>query len=365
MTKSDPISKLKSYKVGQSLSEIKRKYNPSHIYRLASNEIPAYRNKIALKALESLKNLHLYPSPRGHKLVSALSEVLKIPIENIALGAGASELIELLVKRFCNPLDPNHCVVFSKGSFIGYKLAVQVCRVPFFEVPYQKDMNLNITKLIETIQKKNPRLVFVANPNNPTGLCSSKEDLNKLMKLAFQKPHIKFVLDEAYKEFVRTKDTFDGIKLFQDHKNVVVLRTFSKAYGLAGLRIGYMVADEECVREILRIRSPFSVSSVAQTVAEKVLKNQKFMLETCKQIHKEIDYLYEQFDLMKLKYYKTQGNFIFIDPKKDLNAFYGRLLKEGLILRTFYDYPSELRMTVGSRKENEVAVKILKKVLDS
>ena len=361
----DPLHQLKPYKVGKSLSEIKKTYNLSCVYRMASNEIPAYKNEVAQKAIQEMahKGLHLYPDPKGSKLVKVLSQHFQLKESHIALGAGSSELIELLVKIFANPLNPKDCVVFSKGSFIAYKVACYASRMPFYEVNFRKDLHVDMEAFSKTVEGKKPAVVFLANPNNPTGLCCSRRDFKVFISLVSQHPNTLFVLDEAYREFVRTEDTQEGLDLLKEYKNLVVLRTFSKAYGLAGLRVGYMLGDEALVKRVHQVRRPFSVNAMAQYVAEKVFQSQEFMKQTCQKVHEGVDFFNKEFDDMGLKYYKTDGNFIFIKSPHSAASLYEKLLAEGLILRSFTDYPQHLRLTVGNEEENQTAVKIIRKAL--
>ncbi|MDR2436853.1 MAG: histidinol-phosphate transaminase [Endomicrobium sp.] len=360
---------FKPYVAGKPIEEIKREYNLKEVIKLASNENPLGASKKALKALKNNFNkVFFYPDSNSFDLKKSLSKRYRLPIENIFVAAGGDEIIELIAKLFFNFEDE---IVVSKYSFIRYSMAVQLMGSKAVVVSMDGKFRYDLQALARACNK-NTKAVFVTNPNNPTGTYSTKEEISEFLEnLPLNKFGIKpiVVLDEAYFEYGSIeRDYPNGINYLKNNPNLIVFRTFSKIYGLAGLRVAYGFADRSVVDYIERIRLPFNVNLLAQAAACAAITDKAQVVRSQKLIVKEKKYLYKEFEEIGLKYIKSAANFILFKPFPLLgkNVFV-KLLKEGVIVRAMdeYDLPDWIRVTVGLHKENELFVMKLKKVLKS
>jgi histidinol-phosphate aminotransferase len=355
----DYIAKLRAYVPGKPIEELEREYGISGSIKLASNENPIGPSPKAVEAIkEALADLHRYPDGNSHNLRQRLSEKLQVSRNNIVVGNGSNEIIELLARTFLRPGDE---VIMPDPSFLMYEIMVQAGAGRPVKVPL-KDMVVDLEGMAESVSQ-DTRMIVVNNPNNPTGTIVSKDGFEKFLDRT--PAEVIVVVDEAYIEFVRDKMCPIGIDYLDGGKMVVTLRTFSKAYGLAGLRVGYGVMKEDMAEFINRVRQPFNTNMVAQVGALAALDDDLFFQRTIRMVHEELDFLYEKITEMGLRYFPTETNFFLIDVQQDAKRVFERMLRRGVIVRamTAYAYPTCIRVNVGLPEENRRFVEALKAVL--
>ncbi len=358
---------FKPYVAGKPVETIKRELGLKEVVKLASNENPLGPSKMAVKAIkENLKNIYFYPDSNAYELKQALAERYRLPTGKIFTGAGGDEIIELLAKLFFNPEDE---IVMSRHSFIRYGMAAQLMGSKAVVVPMKGGLKHNLEAMGMACTKET-KAVFITSPNNPTGTYNTKAELEEfLRKLPENKFGVKplVILDEAYFEYAQYEQDYpDGLDYLEKNPNLIIFRTFSKIYGLAGLRVGYGFADECVVDYIERTRPPFNVNLLAQVAATASIKDEKQVKKGQKLMKKEKKYLYKELKKLDIDYIPSAANFILIDTHPSTGKdMFNALLKEGVITRSMdeYDLASWLRVTIGLHKENKMFIKKLKKVL--
>jgi histidinol-phosphate aminotransferase len=347
------------YEPGKPIEELERELGLSDVIKLASNENPLGPSERVLKALtEAFTHVNRYPDGSGYYLRQALAVRHGVTADHIILGNGSNDLIELVVRSF---LRAGEEAVVPHPSFVVYPMVVQAAggiRV----VVTLKDQRLDLHAMARAITPMT-KIVFIANPNNPTATIVTAEEVEEFMARVPDKVIV--VFDEAYIEFAQGPDFPDTLAYMKQGRRVVTLRTFSKAASLAGLRVGYAVADPDCIALCNRIRQPFNVNSLAQAAALAALADDSHILECLRTIEAGRHYLYEEFAALGLKYTPSRANFILVDVGRSASDVFSWLLKEGVIVRpmTSFGMESCLRVTVGTPEENRRFVKALKKVL--
>jgi len=352
-------SSIRPYKAGKPLDELEREYGISDSIKIASNENPLGPSPLAVRAIrDALGNLHRYPDGGGYLLINKIAEKMGVLPENIVLGNGSDEIIGMLSRAFLQPGDE---VIIPQPSFLMYEIMARSAgAIPVF-IPLRR-LFVDLDEIQNRITSKT-RTIFICNPNNPTGTVISKEAFEKFLDKIPEE--ILVVVDEAYIEFVRDPDCAEGIDFLETDRSIITLRTFSKVYGLAGLRIGYGVMPREISGLLNRVRQPFNANTLAQLGAAAALEDRIFFDKTVNLIHAGLDYLYGALDKLKIGYFPTQANFFLIDVKMGADDVFERLLKEGVIVRSMasYGYPQYIRINVGLAEENARFVRALEKVL--
>ena len=355
----DHILGIAPYEPGKPIEELEREFGLTDVIKLASNENPLPPSERVLKAItQALPHLNRYPDGSGYYLRQALARRHGVTADQIILGNGSNDLIELAVRAF---LRAGEEAVIPHPSFVVYPMAVQAAggiRV----VVTLKDHRLDLEAMARAITPMT-KLVFIANPNNPTATIVTTHEVDEFMSRVPDKVIV--VFDEAYVEFAQGPDFPDSFAYMKQGRKVVVLRTFSKAASLAGLRVGYGVADADCVALLNRIRPPFNVNSLAQVAALAALEDDSHILECLRMIEAGRHFLIDEFNSLGLKYAPSRANFILVDVGKNASDVFQRLLKEGVIVRpmTSFGMESALRVTIGTPEENRRFIKALKKVL--
>jgi len=352
------IYKIEPYQPGKPIEEVKRELGLSDVIKLASNENPLGPSPRALEAMrKSLENVSYYPDGNCAILREKLSQKLGFPPSTFVFGNGVDEIIHFIGLAF---LDEGDEAIMVDPSFVRYEAAVLLNKAICRKIPL-RDFQYDVDGIIDAINERT-KVIFIANPNNPTGTFLSKEKLGRLVQEAEGKL---IVLDEAYYEFVDDSSFPDSLSYLREGKDLIILRTFSKIYGLAGLRIGYGVAKEETIQAIEHTREPFNVNYLAQVAAVAALDDEEHLRRTQRTIWEGKRYLYEQFEKMGLFYLPTQANFIFVDVKRDSREVFQALLREGVIVRTgdIFGCPTFLRVSIGTMEQNERFIKALRKVL--
>ena len=280
----------------------------------------------------------------------------------LAFGNGSDDLIGVLVRLFCEPGDS---ILTSESSFLFYKVAAKAARVNCIETPMAEGLKFDLDALLKEARQKKPKLIFIANPNNPTGSYLSGHELDQFMSSLSSEKETLVVLDEAYNEFVRAEDFANSKELFAKYDNLVILRTLSKVFGLAGLRFGVVVAKPQIISYLNRIRSPFNVNAIAQEAAIAAVNETAYLQRSQRVNWDGLDYFYEQLQSMGLKYWPSQANFVLFDSQREADSVFQDLLRKGVILRPMANYGLKtcLRMSVGLPEENRIAIKALQSVL--
>ncbi|MBI5894315.1 MAG: histidinol-phosphate transaminase [Deltaproteobacteria bacterium] len=353
---SDEIEALIPYPPGKPIEEVERELGIKGSIKLASNENPLGPSPKAVDAVsKAIKNLHRYPDGGWHYLKEKLAKHLDVKSENLIIGNGSNEIIELVVRTF---LRQGEEAVMGNPSFAFYPLVVPAAGGKNALVPL-KNLTHDLDAMFDAITE-NTKIVFIANPNNPTGTMNTKAELDRFYKKLPE--DVILVLDEAYYEFVTSKDFPNSLDYLKGNKNVVILRTFSKIYGLAGLRVGYGIASERLVFYMNKVRQPFNVNSLAQIGAMAALDDDEHLKKSQKNNQDGLKYLFNELSAMGLECVPTQANFFLVKVENG-KAVYEGLLKQGVIVRPMASYGlnAYIRVTVGLPDENKRFVEAMKK----
>lgn len=359
------VRALSPYLPGKPIGELERELGLSSIVKLASNENPLGPSPKALEAVRRvLPELHLYPDGGGFELKAALASKLGVEATQITLGNGSNDVLELAARAF---LSPSVKAVFSEHAFAVYPIATQAVGAGASVAPahdgsrgprYGHDLEAMARRIdAET------RMVFVANPNNPTGTCLGSDELYRF--LSALPDHVITVVDEAYYEYVDAPGYPNAVEWLPEFPNLVVTRTFSKAYGLAGLRVGYAVSSPGIADLLNRVRQPFNVNTPALEAAKAALDDGEHLARSVRLNREGLVQLGEALAERKLAAIPSAGNFISFDLGRPAAPIYDALLREGVILRPIANYglPNHLRVTVGTAEQNAIFLAALDRVL--
>lgn len=353
------IEAIRQYKAGKPITELEREYGITDSIKIASNENPLGPSPKAVQAIvEALTDLNRYPDSSGFELIRKIAAAQDVPSDSVVLGNGSDDIIGMLTAALLRPGDE---AIMPRPSFLMYEISTRSAGGnPVFVA--LKDLSVDLDAIGGQITPKT-RLIFLCNPNNPTGTVFSKSEFDNFLNKVPE--DVVTVIDEAYIEFVRDPDCASGADFLTSDRAVVTMRTFSKAYGLAGLRIGYGIMPKLLAEILNRIRQPFNTSLLAQTGAIAALDDRAFLDRTIGLIHAGLDVLYDSLDRLGLGYFPTQSNFLLIDVGRDADDIFERMLRQGVIVRsmTSYGYPEYIRVNVGLPEEMTRFVEALKKVL--
>lgn len=366
MRVSPEIESLIPYKPGKPIEETKRELGLDEVIKLASNENPLGPSPKAMQAIKEAKfDLSRYPDPSCYKLRTKLAEQWKVRADDIVIGNGSNELIDLLIRVFCEPGDK---IITPQRSFIAYSVCAQAARVGKEEITVDKNFHWDVDKFIKDFKRdhnKREKILFLANPNNPTGTCLSKDEVTRLLEVLGGRSDILVVFDEAYNEYVRAEDFAQSADFFKKYSNVLICRTFSKIFGLAGLRVGALIGSADHTQWINRVRNPFNVNTLAQEAAIAALDDQDYIRQSQEMVWSGLDDYYQFFDSLGLPYTPSQTNFVLFDSLRDGSLFFTNAMRKGLLVRpmTGYGLPRHIRLTIGTAEENEKAKEIMKQVI--
>lgn len=356
----DNILSIKPYVPGKPLEELEREYGIKDAVKLASNENPLGPSPKAAEAIRAaIDKLNRYPDGSGYELIHSIAQKFNLEPDMIVLGNGSDDIIALLSTVLLKPGDE---VVLPQPSFLFYEISVRSAAAIPVWVPL-KSHAMDLDGMIQKISP-NTRLLFLNIPFNPTGAIISNSEFEQFM--AAVPADVILVLDEAYIEFVRDPNCVHSIDHVKSGENVVGMRTFSKAYGLAGLRIGYGIMSAELSGLLNRVRQPFNVNSLAQVAAKAALGDDDFLKQTVNHVHQELDYMYDALSRAGIEYIQTQANFFLINVgPHSADEIFNRLLKQGVIVRsmTSYGYSEYIRVNVGIHHENVRFIEALKHAL--
>lgn len=345
------VKSIVPYPPGKPLDELERQYGITNAIKLASNENPWGPSPKALAAIgAALADLHRYPDGSSYALTQALARHLGCDPDMVVLGNGSNEVIEFLVKACIEPGDE---VITSHPSFLMYQKFVQI-RGGVNKVIPLASMHHDFDAIVDALTDRT-RLIFIDNPNNPTGTLFNREELAQLCRILPES--VALVLDEAYVDFVDPEQQLDSIGLIRQAKTgpqIVSLRTFSKAYGLAGLRLGFGIMSASLANMLHRVRQPFNINTLAQVGALAALDDSEHYERTIGGTRAGMRFLQEEVEKLGCSSHSSQANFFLIDVGGDANRLYEAMLYKGVIVRSMhaYGYPSCIRITVGTEAEN-------------
>lgn len=349
------IRSITPYSPGKPIEELERELGISGSIKLASNENPLGPSPKAVAAVKkALAGLHRYPDGSGYQLTQALSKKHGVESSRIILGNGSNELIELAVRAFVQPGDE---VVSADPSFVVYRMVTQAASGVNVVVPCRDDRH-DLDAMAERITPRT-RIVFIANPNNPTGTMNTEAEMDRF--LGRVPGHVLVAVDEAYFEYVTHADYPDTLERLREGRELLVLRTFSKIYGLAALRIGYGIGADGVIEAMNRVRQPFNTNSPAQAAALAALGDYKHVERSIALNNEGKRFLYQSFDNLGVRYVPTEANFVFIDAGRDCGELYEALLRKGVIIRPLGG--TKLRVTIGLPEENQRFVNELTNLL--
>jgi len=355
------VQKLSPYVPGKPVDELARELgiDPAKIIKLASNENPLGASPKALQAIrDELGELTRYPDGNGFELKKRLAERCGVQSDQVTLGNGSNDILELVARAY---LAPGLNAVFSEFAFAVYPIVTQATGATAHVVP-AKEWGHDLPAMLAAIDS-NTRVVFIANPNNPTGTWFGPDALSRF--LAAVPEHVLVVLDEAYIEYAHGGELPDGLDYLAEHPNLLVSRTFSKAYGLASLRVGYSLSSPTVADVLNRVRQPFNVNSFALAAACAALDDVDYVTKSRQLNQVGMEQLEGGLDLLGLTWIPSRGNFLAIDMGRDAAPVYQALLREGVIVRPVagYGMPNHLRVSVGLLEENTRFLEALARVL--
>lgn len=358
------VKALKPYQPGKPIDELQREYGIQQVVKLASNENPLGPSPLAVEAMQKhLTECARYPDGNGFHLKNALAEHLNVATSQITLGNGSNDVLELIVRAFATANDE---IIFSQYAFAVYPLAAQAINAKAVEVP-AKNWGHDLDAMLDAVSSAT-KVIFIANPNNPTGTWLDGQSLQGFLENV---PHnVIVVVDEAYFEYasdrrMQIRDYPNALNWLARFPNLVVTRTFSKAYGLAGLRVGYAVSHVDVADLLNRVRQPFNVNHLALVAATAALADKDYLDKAVQLNCNGLQQLQSGFDGMGLRHIPSAGNFVSVEVGENAAQVYDLLLSEGVIVRPVANYkmPQHLRVSVGLVEENERFLQALSKVM--
>jgi len=353
------ILRIASYVPGKAIEEVQKEFGAKRWIKLASNENLLGPSPKAIAAIRrELPNIYLYPEGPCTLLRKALAEKFGISKKEVVISNGADNLILMIANAFVNEGDE---VMMADPTFSVYTNVTQIMGGRPVKVKL-KDFAHDLDAMLKRVSRKT-KLIFVCNPNNPTGTTVSLEAFNRFLSKVPERVII--VLDEAYGDFAEEAFYPNGLDYIKERRQVIVLRTFSKVYGLAGLRIGFALGREDFVDCLYQVRDPFPVHRLAQVAAVAALNDEDHAVRSIQLVYEGKRFLYKELDRMGFSYVPSQANFILIDFEKDSEKVFQDFLREGIIIRPgkVWGYPTFARVTIGRMEDNRRFIRALKKIL--
>lgn len=354
---SPSIEALLPYEGGKPVEELTREFGITDAIKLASNENPNGPSPKALVAARAaLNDVHRYPDAAAFNLRERIAAEHRVALAEVIQGNGSNELLDLAVRTFCTA---EHHIVFAEPAFVVYRIAALAHGVPFSAVPV-RDLTHDLEAMAAAVTART-RLIFVGNPNNPTGTYVNRDALRRFLRAV--PPEVIVLLDEAYIEYTSAEDFPDCLTLRGERERLIVCRTFSKIYGLAGLRVGYGISTPELISYMNRVRAPFNVGNLGQAAAIAALDDEEHVRSSHALNESERARVSARLTRMGLSVAPSQANFVLIDVNKNGRATYDALLRKGVIVRPFASLPTSLRVTVGLPEQNDRFLRALGEVL--
>jgi len=355
----DCVQQLTPYQPGKPIDELEREFGISNVVKLASNENPLGMSPLAREAIDSeLDNLALYPDGSGHYLKAKLAKKLSLSVDQITLGNGSNDVLEIIARCYA---DSKSEIIYSQYGFAIYPIVTQAVGASHVCVNannYGHDLHLMLAAVTDKTA-----IIYIANPNNPTGTFLSSEELKTFVRSVPK--NVVVVIDEAYHEYISENPYESAVLWVSQFPNLIVSRTFSKAYGLAGLRIGYCVSDKSVGNILNRVRQPFNTNTLALVAANAALDDDLFLKNVVNLNNSGLQQLQFAFDKMGLYFIPSKGNFVAVDVACDGEKAYEALLRVGVIVRPIgaYGLPTFIRVTVGTEEQNDRFLQSLSNVL--
>lgn len=353
------IETMVAYQGGKPIEEVKRELGISNIIKLASNENPLGPSPLAMQAItESSKQVNFYPDGNAYYLKADLAKHLGVNEDYLILTNGSNEVLTLVGETYLGPGDE---VIYAEGAFVVYEHVAQVSGATSVVVPMQNDTH-HLPSIAEAITDKT-KVIFIANPNNPTGTMVTATDTAHFMA---QVPEdVLVVFDEAYYEYVTRSDYPQTLPYVMEERNFIITRTFSKIYGLAGLRVGYGVAKPSLIATMNPVRQPFNCNLIGQAAARAALQDTDYVKKSRELNAAGKLYLYAEFDRLGLRYIKTEGNFIMVFVNQSGANFANAMMEKGVIVRQMgsYGYNNAIRVTIGKQEDNERFIQVLTQLI--
>lgn len=354
------VNNLNPYIPGKPISEVQRELGLERVIKLASNENPLGTSPKASKAVSDwANNMAIYPDGNSTDLKNALSAKLDVGVDQLLFGSGTDQILEIIAQTYINPGDN---AIMGYPSFPRYETVVSVMEGEVKNIPLTGDYRMDLNEMLKAVDGRT-KIIWLCNPNNPTGtMITAEEQMDFIKKVP---KNVLLILDEAYYEYALGGDYPDSIKYLKEFDNLLILRTFSKAYGLAGLRIGYAVSNKEVIGYLNRVRGPFNTNAAAQIAAIAALDDEGFIHRSMENNKKGKEYLYSSFKEMGLYYVPTHANFMMVKVGLPSDLVFKELLKKGLIIRSgdIFGMDDWIRLTIGTPEENEIFIKALAEVI--
>ncbi|NLX62507.1 MAG: histidinol-phosphate transaminase [Tissierellia bacterium] len=355
------LSNLRPYVPGKPIEEVQREYGIDEVVKLASNENPLGPSPKAVEAIKrELEKINLYPDPGSMELRGKLAEKYALEVDNIVVGNGGEQLLQVIAQTF---IDPGDEVVTSDTTFTILGIWVEHLGGKNILVPmdgYKQDFK----GYIENISERT-KLVYVCNPNNPLGNIMTRDEVDYLVEKLPE--DIVLIFDEAYYDYARVNPAYpESIEILKGRPNTIILRTFSKSLGIAGVRVGYVLTSKEIAKEMSKVKGTFNVNRLAQAAALGALEDQEHMKKTVELNYRSLSIMEEAFEALGLEYIKSNANFVFVNVGIDSNLFSQELLKRGIVVKagSIWRWNTWLRVSTGTEEQTEKFIAALKEILN-
>jgi histidinol-phosphate aminotransferase len=354
------LQNIEPYSPGKPIWEVQRELGLTEVIKLASNENPLGTSPKAIQAAAaSLHDMHRYPDAQAYDLKHAIADKLAMQSEQIIVTNGGDELITLLSEAY---LEQGDEVIVPDPSFTEYEFGALLMGAATVKVPLQEGFQYDWRSIADAVTERT-KIVYLCSPNNPTGTYLTRTDLQQLLDRL--PARVLVVMDAAYSHYVSASDYSDGLEFVRAGYPVLVLKTFSKIYGLAGIRVGFGVAGQDMIRNILQVKEPFNVNAMAQTAAISALDDEEHVRQSQELVIRERLRLYEAFRRLGLPYTVSMSNFVLVELGPDAESLYQRLMAGGVIVRygKGWGLPKHIRVSIGTAAENDTFISVLQGVL--
>ncbi|MFB5195849.1 histidinol-phosphate transaminase [Neobacillus sp. KR4-4] len=354
------LNHIVPYTPGKPLWEVQRELGLTRVIKLASNENPIGPSPIALEIISnSLCEFNRYPDAHAVELKTAIASKLSLTAEQLIVTNGADELITLISETY---LEPDDEIIVPSPSFSEYDFGAHLMGAKVVPVPLDHEYQFNLDMILSAVTDRT-KLVYICSPNNPTGTYFPKNMLEQLLQSLPN--HILVVFDSAYSHYATNKDYTDGLEYVRSGYPIIVLQTFSKIYGLAGLRVGFGAAPESIIQSIVHVKEPFNVNSIAQVAATAAIRDQEHLEESIKVNTEGREQLYKAFTELELRFTESMSNFILVYLGKNAKEIYQQLLAHGVIVRygDTWGLPEHIRISIGTTEENHILIEEISSIL--
>ena len=354
------IETIHPYQGGKPIDEVQREFGIDDIIKLASNENPLGPSPLAKEAIKrAAAKVNLYPDGNAYYFKNELAEHLGVAPNYLIFGNGSNDVLQIVGETYISPGDE---VIYSESAFVVYMVVSKICGAKSVVTP-RRDYAHDLDAMADAITDAT-KVIFIANPNNPTGTMVTKDETERLM--ARVPDDVLVVFDEAYYEYVERPDYPQTLPYVEEGRNVIITRTFSKIYGLAGLRIGYGIAKPETIEMMNRVRQPFNCNLIAQAAGRAALNDADHVRRSLELNAVGKVYLYERLARFGLEYVETEGNFILVQLGRPGQEVADSLMRKGVIVRPMaaYGFPDAVRVTIGKSDENKRFIAALQEVLN-